>query len=46
MKLLSQEAGVPKSKISVTNSRGVIWRSKDGKEGSYRNGEQKEFAQV
>jgi len=46
LKLLSQEAGVPKSKIFVTNSRGVIWRSKDGKEGSFRNGEQKEFAQV
>jgi len=46
LKLLSQEAGVPKSKIFVTNSRGVIWRSEDGKEGSFRNGEQKEFAQV
>merc|ERR1719382_2423781 len=44
--LLLNEAGVPKSKLFVTNSRGVIWRSEDGKEGSFRNNEQKEFAQV
>merc|ERR1719217_1255587 len=26
MRLLVQEAGVPKSQINVTNSRGVIWK--------------------
>merc|ERR1719171_2477510 len=30
----------------ATNSRGVMWRSEDGSEGSFRNNEQKEFAQV
>ena len=40
------EAGVPKSQIVMTNSRGIIWVSEDGKAGSYRNDEQKMFAQV
>jgi len=44
--LLANEAGVSRNKIFVTNSRGVIWKSADGKEGSFRNDEQKEFAQV
>merc|ERR1719226_90201 len=44
LQLLSHEAGVPLSKLFVTNSKGVIWKSNDGKEGSYRNNEQKEFA--
>merc|ERR1719327_1298243 len=46
MSLLANEAGVPKSQLNVTNSRGIIWKSADGKEGSFRNDEQKEFAQV
>ena len=46
MKLLNEEAGVPLSSIFVTNSRGLIWRSEDGTHGSFRNGEQKAFAQV
>ena len=44
--LLMNEAGVPKSQIVMTNSRGIIWVSEDGKAGSYRNDEQKMFAQV
>jgi len=46
MSLLHEEVGVPKSQIFVTNSRGVIWKSEDGTEGSFRNDEQKEFAVV
>merc|ERR1719277_1244875 len=44
--LLANEAGVPRSQLFVTNSRGIIWKSEDGSEGSFRNDEQKEFAQV
>merc|ERR1719379_3018836 len=44
--LLANEAGVPRDQLFVTNSRGIIWKSEDGTEGSYRNDEQKEFAQV
>eukprot|EP00930_Biecheleria_cincta_P026140 TRINITY_DN18477_c0_g1_i2.p1 TRINITY_DN18477_c0_g1~~TRINITY_DN18477_c0_g1_i2.p1 ORF type:complete len:631 (-),score=122.09 TRINITY_DN18477_c0_g1_i2:190-2031(-) len=44
--LLANEAGVPKSQLFVTNSKGIIWKSEDGTTGSYRNDEQKEFAQV
>merc|ERR1719161_2922371 len=44
--LLANEAGVPRTQLFVTNSRGIIWKSEDGKEGSFRNDEQKEFAQV
>mmetsp|Transcript_87446 Transcript_87446/g.155094 ORF Transcript_87446/g.155094 Transcript_87446/m.155094 type:complete len:600 (+) Transcript_87446:76-1875(+) len=44
--LLANEAGVSKSKLFVTNSKGIIWKSADGKEGSFRNDEQKEYAQV
>jgi len=40
------EAGVPKSQLNVTNSRGIIWKSADGTEGSFRNDEQKEFARI
>jgi len=32
------------SKLFVTGSRGLIWKSEDGKEGCFRNNEQKEFA--
>jgi len=46
MRLLSEEAEVPLSSIFVTNSRGLIWRSEDGTAGSFRNEEQKAFAQV
>merc|ERR1719262_186306 len=46
MRLLSYEAKVPTSQLFVTNSRGVIWKSADGTDGSYRNDEQKEFAVV
>jgi len=42
--LLLQEAGVPASSIYVTNSSGLIWRSADGKEGSFKNDEQKAVA--
>jgi malate dehydrogenase (oxaloacetate-decarboxylating)(NADP+) len=44
--LLANEAGVPRDQLYVTNSRGVIWKSADGSEGSFRNDEQKEFATV
>mmetsp|Transcript_73109 Transcript_73109/g.117885 ORF Transcript_73109/g.117885 Transcript_73109/m.117885 type:complete len:613 (-) Transcript_73109:310-2148(-) len=44
LSLLANEAGVPRDKLFVTNSRGVIWKSADGKEGSFRNDEQKQFA--
>jgi len=46
LSLLRDEAGVPVSQLAVTNSRGVIWKSEDGSEGSFRNDEQKEFARV
>jgi len=46
MKLLTQEVGVPKSQIFVTNSRGVVWKSADGTDGSFRNEEQALFAQI
>merc|ERR1712048_843820 len=34
------------SQLFVTNSRGVVWKSADGTEGSHRNEEQKEFAVI
>jgi len=46
LSLLRDEAKVPRSQLFVTNSRGVVWKSADGQEGSYRNEEQKEFAMV
>jgi len=46
MSLLAKEVGVPMANLFATNSRGIIWRSADGAEGSFRNSEQKEFAQV
>merc|ERR1719230_2435915 len=46
LSLLMNEAGVPRSSLFVTNSRGLVWRSADGKEGSFRNEEQKEFAVI
>jgi len=44
--LLMAEAGVPATSVVCTNSRGVIWKSEDGKEGTFRNDEQKSVAQV
>jgi len=46
MQLLAGEAGVPKSQIFATNSRGLIWRSEDGTKGTFRVEEQKVFARV
>ena len=43
--MLFRQAGVPWSSIFVTNSRGLIWRTADGS-GSFRNEEQKQFAQA
>ena len=37
---------MPLSSIFVTNSRGLIWKSRDGTCGSFRNQEQKQFAMV
>lgn len=45
-KLLIEEAGVPATQVLVTNSRGLIWRSEDGSQGSFRNNDQKAFAQI
>eukprot|EP00658_Telonema_sp_P-2_P010350 TRINITY_DN13902_c0_g1_i6.p1 TRINITY_DN13902_c0_g1~~TRINITY_DN13902_c0_g1_i6.p1 ORF type:complete len:609 (-),score=174.92 TRINITY_DN13902_c0_g1_i6:74-1900(-) len=42
--LLHFEGGVPKSQLFMTNSRGLMWQSPDGTDGTYRNDEQKEFA--
>ena len=44
--LLRDEGGVPMSRLFITNSRGLMWRSADGKEGTWRNNEQKEFSHV
>jgi len=44
--LLVNEAGVPANQVFCTNSRGLIWRSEDGSEGTFRNDEQKAAAQV
>ena len=43
-----RQAGVPLCSIFVTNSRGLIWRGRDGSDGggSFRNEEQKQFAQA
>ena len=44
--LLINEANVPASNVVCTNSKGVIWQSADGTEGTFRNHEQKAVAQV
>ena len=44
--LLVGEAGVPQEQVVCTNSRGLIWRSEDGSEGSFKNNEQKAVAVV
>ena len=40
------EAKVPAAQVACTNSQGLIWRSEDGSEGSFRNNEQKGVAVV
>jgi malate dehydrogenase (oxaloacetate-decarboxylating)(NADP+) len=44
--LLRNEAGVAATSVFCTNSRGLIWKSADGTDGSFRNDEQKEVAQT
>ena len=44
--LLRDEGGVPGEQIFVTNSKGIIWMTADGKSGSFRNNEQKAVAQI
>ncbi|CAE7470142.1 ME1 [Symbiodinium natans] len=44
--LMLKEAGVPESSVLVTNSKGVIWKSADGKKGTFKNDEQKAVARV
>lgn len=44
--LIVKEGGVPAASVVCTNSKGVIWQSQDGKEGTFRNDEQKAVAQV
>merc|ERR1719188_434324 len=44
--LIMGEGGLPKSQVFVTNRSGVIWKSKDGKQGSGKNDEQREVAQI
>jgi malate dehydrogenase (oxaloacetate-decarboxylating)(NADP+) len=44
--LLINEAGVPADQVKCTNSKGIIWQSADGTEGTFRNNEQKAVAQV
>eukprot|EP00929_Paragymnodinium_shiwhaense_P011178 TRINITY_DN11662_c0_g1_i2.p1 TRINITY_DN11662_c0_g1~~TRINITY_DN11662_c0_g1_i2.p1 ORF type:complete len:674 (-),score=117.00 TRINITY_DN11662_c0_g1_i2:389-2410(-) len=40
------KAGVSKFRIFVTGSKGLIWRSADGKDGCFKNNEQKDLAVV
>ena len=42
--LMVKEAGVPRSAVMLTNTRGVIWKSADGAQGNFRNDEQKSVA--
>lgn len=44
--LLTNEAGVPRSQVFCTNSKGLIWASQDGTQGTFRNDEQKGVAQI
>lgn len=44
--LLLKEAGVPASNVFITNSTGLIWKSADGAQGSFKNAEQKAVATV
>jgi len=39
------QGGTQLSNIAMTNSRGLMWKSADGSEGTFRNDEQKEFAE-
>jgi|EP00945_MAST-04E_sp_MAST-4E-sp1_P000996 malate dehydrogenase (oxaloacetate-decarboxylating)(NADP+) len=42
--LTSKDGGMPMSNVYMTGSRGLIWKSEDGSDGTYRNNEQKLFA--
>ncbi|CAJ1413860.1 unnamed protein product, partial [Effrenium voratum] len=44
--LLLKEAGMPEESILVTNSKGVIWKSKGGQSGNFKNQEQRAVARV
>lgn len=44
--LLIHEGGVSASQVICTNSKGVIWKSPDGTQGSFKNDEQKALAQI
>merc|ERR1711957_1078144 len=44
--LIIQEGKMPRDQVIVTNSKGVIWKSADGSQGSGKNDEQKALAQT
>eukprot|EP00927_Polykrikos_kofoidii_P076599 TRINITY_DN73662_c0_g1_i1.p1 TRINITY_DN73662_c0_g1~~TRINITY_DN73662_c0_g1_i1.p1 ORF type:complete len:671 (-),score=137.33 TRINITY_DN73662_c0_g1_i1:213-2159(-) len=44
--LIIHEGGMPAEQVFVTNSKGLIWKSADGKEGTGKNEEQKALAQI
>jgi len=44
--LLTSQGGMPKNHVHMTNSRGLIWASEDGSQGTFRNEEQKQFAVI
>jgi len=44
--LIINEGGMSADQVFVTNSRGVIWKSEDGTQGSFRNEEQKALAKT
>lgn len=43
--LIINEGKLDFSRVAVTNSRGIIWKSKDGATGSFKNPDQKALAQ-
>lgn len=42
--LIINEGKLDPSRVTVTNSRGIIWKSQDGATGSFKNPEQKSVA--
>jgi len=44
--LIIDEGGMPREQVFVTNSKGLIWKSADGKDGTGKNNEQKALAQI
>jgi len=44
--LVIGEGGVPSSNVFVTNSRGLLWKDSDGKDGNFKNDEQKALAKI